>query len=317
MMPIRTSDPMRTKNATRPSRPVSVKTLGYIASTKCPPVMPVPQIGNFCHISNDCCHERSRSDVEESILKVPTRICPSSCAWVNVYKTRSFTWCGAHKGAVRVPRSTMAIRIGFRGARNPMTLRVTTPAAKNEARDPVAMSPMAPAARRSRSGSRMVTASFVNNSPDTIASMKTRYPPRVLGSPSSFWCLSLLVCFLSWNGIGQEQDTIAQLKQRFDQLEEKSKWSEAIALAEKIVALTKEKHGEQHPETVDAMHSLARMLNNNDDHPRAEQLWQTTLALEEQLFGKDSPQAARSLRTLGNLTWSRGEYEKAEELLQR
>src|SRR2546425_6015610 len=67
MTPIRTSDPMRTKNATRPSRPVSVKILGYIASTKGPPVMPVPQIGNFRHISNDCCHERSRSDVEVSI----------------------------------------------------------------------------------------------------------------------------------------------------------------------------------------------------------------------------------------------------------
>src|SRR6266516_5243014 len=137
-----------------------------------------------------------------------------------------------------------------------------------------------------------------------------RYYAQGASQMVSFWGLPLLVCFLSWNGIGQEQDTIAQLKQRFDQLEEKSKWSEAIALAEKIVALTKEKHGEQHPETVDAMHSLARMLNNNDDHPRAEQLWQTTLAIEEQLFGKDAAQAARSLRTLGNLTWSRGEYEK-------
>src|SRR6266566_1491051 len=68
----------------------------------------------------------------------------------------------------------------------------------------------------------------------------------------SFWCLSLLVCFLSWNAIAEEQDPIAQLKQRCDQLEEKSKWPEAIAVAEKILSLTKEKHGEQHAETVDA-----------------------------------------------------------------
>src|SRR2546430_2473822 len=49
---------------------------------------------------------------------------------------------------------------------------------------------------------------------------------------ASFWCLSLLVCFLSWNAIAEEQDPIAQLKQRCDQLEKKSKWPEAIAVAE-------------------------------------------------------------------------------------
>ena len=81
--------------------------------------------------------------------------------------------------------STMVIRIGFRDAMNPMTLRISTPAAKNEARDNVAMSPMLPAARRSSSGSRLVTAPLVNTSPTTIANMKTRYPPSVLGSPDS------------------------------------------------------------------------------------------------------------------------------------
>src|SRR2546425_1660724 len=65
---------MRTRNATRPSRPVSVRTLGYIASIKGPPVIPVPQIGYLCHNSNDWCHERSRSDVEVSIVNAPRRI---------------------------------------------------------------------------------------------------------------------------------------------------------------------------------------------------------------------------------------------------
>src|SRR5207244_4075918 len=106
----------RTMNATRPSRPVSAKTRGYMASRNGPPVTPVPHSGNFFHNSNDCCHERSRSDVEVSILKVPRRICPSSCSWVNVYEIRSFTACAAHRGVERIPRSTMVIRIGFRGA---------------------------------------------------------------------------------------------------------------------------------------------------------------------------------------------------------
>ena len=138
-----------------------------------------------------------------------------------------------------------------------------------------------------------------------------------ISKSASFWFLSLLVCFFCWNGLAQGQDPLAQLKQQCDQLERNSKWSEAIAVAEKILALTEEKHGEEHAETVDAMHTLARLVNCNDDHPRDEQLWQRTLAIEEKLFGMDSPEAARSLRTLGNLSSYRGEYEKAEELLQR
>src|SRR2546426_11308372 len=90
-MLIRKIDQMRTKKATRPSRPVSIKILGYIASIKSPPVTPVPQTGNFFHNANDWCHERSRSDVEVSNRNAPIRICPSVSSWVNVYKTRSFT----------------------------------------------------------------------------------------------------------------------------------------------------------------------------------------------------------------------------------
>src|SRR5207237_4189855 len=124
---------------------------------------------------------------------------------------------------------------------------------------------------------------------------------------ASFWCRSVLVCFLCcWNSIAQEQDPLAQLRQQCDQLERNSKWSEAVAVAEKILTLTKGKNGEQHAETVEAMHTLARMLNNNEARSRAEQVWQKTLALEEMLFGKESPQAARSLRMLGNVTSSKG-----------
>src|SRR5438552_3295447 len=89
---------------------------------------------------------------------------------------------------------------------------------------------------------------------------------------ASFWCTSLLICFFCWHGIAQEQDPMAQLKKQCDQLERNSKWSEAVAVAEKILALAKEKHGEQHAETVEAMHTLARMLNNNEAGPRAEQI---------------------------------------------
>src|SRR5882672_11632772 len=57
---------------------------------------------------------------------------------------------------------------------------------------------------------------------------------------ASFWCLYLLVCFLSWNAIADEQHPIVQLKQRCDQLERDSKWSEAISVAEKLLALITE-----------------------------------------------------------------------------
>src|SRR5438876_181598 len=94
---------------------------------------------------------------------------------------------------------------------------------------------------------------------------------------ASFCCRSLIICVFWWHGIAQEQDPMAQLKQQCDQLERNSKWSEAVAVAEKILALAKEKQGEQHAETVEAMHTLARMLNNNEAGPRAEQVWQKTL----------------------------------------
>src|SRR6266516_3524516 len=138
-----------------------------------------------------------------------------------------------------------------------------------------------------------------------------------ISKSASFWFLSLLVCFFCWNGLAQGQDPLAQLKQQCDQLERNSKWSEAIAVAEKILTLTKEKQGEQHGDTVDAMHTLGRMVNNSGDGLRAQLIWEKTLALEERLFGRESPQAARSLRMLGNVTSFRGEYEKAEQLLQR
>src|SRR2546425_8829057 len=157
----------------------------------------------------------------------------------------------------------------------------------------------------------------IQNLPHECPSSFLRSFSDGISKSASFWCLSLLVCFLSWSGIAQEQEPLAQLNQQCDELERNSKWPEAVAVAEEIVTLTKEKHGDRHAETVDAMHTLARMLNNNGDVLRAQLIWQKTLALEEQLFGSESPQAARSLRMLGNITSFRGEYEKAEALLHR
>src|SRR5206468_6269716 len=102
--------------------------------------------------------------------------------------------------------------------------------------------------------------------------------PKITCRSVSPCLFSLLICFLCWNGIAQEQEPLAELKHQCDQLERNFNWSQAIVVAEKILALTKDRHGEEHAETVDAMHTLARLLNCNGDHPRDEQLWQKTLA---------------------------------------
>src|SRR5947207_14784379 len=104
----------------------------------------------------------------------------------------------------------------------------------------------------------------IQNHPNECPSSFLRSFAEGTSQVASFWSLSLLVCLLSWNGIADEQDPLAQLKQQCDQLERNSKWSEAVAVAEKILALAKEKYGEQQAETVEAMHNMARMLKNNE-----------------------------------------------------
>ena len=130
------------KNAQIPSNPASVSTRGYMASIKGPPVTPMPQSGDFFQTSTECCQDLSRSDVDVSTRIRPTLICPSSLGCVNVYSTRSTTAFGATIGTANTPINKSDTSTGLRRRRINRKPIVTTPAARNDARDSVAWSAM-------------------------------------------------------------------------------------------------------------------------------------------------------------------------------
>jgi tetratricopeptide (TPR) repeat protein len=99
-----------------------------------------------------------------------------------------------------------------------------------------------------------------------------------LRTPSTFVALVCVIVMLLAPGVssvgsGQpaaQEESPAELNQRILKLYQQGKYKEAIPLAEKLVALTRQMKGEDDPDTAQSLNNLAVLYQYMGDYAKAE-----------------------------------------------
>jgi CHAT domain-containing protein/tetratricopeptide (TPR) repeat protein len=113
------------------------------------------------------------------------------------------------------------------------------------------------------------------------------------------------------------RDEATQLAERVETLRSAGKYREAIALAERCVALRESALGLMHPDVAHSLDRLGELYRVLGDYERAEPMHVRALAIAENMRGPEHPDVARSLHHLAELHRVRGAYSKAEPLFAR
>ena len=108
-----------------------------------------------------------------------------------------------------------------------------------------------------------------------------------------------------------------RLDEQISKLYGEGKYSAAIPLAQRALALREQGLGPAHPSVATSLNNLAALYKEQGGYEQAEFLYQRGLALREQVLGPMHPDVAISLNNLALLYQAQGAYGQAEPLLQR
>jgi tetratricopeptide (TPR) repeat protein/CHAT domain-containing protein len=116
----------------------------------------------------------------------------------------------------------------------------------------------------------------------------------------------------------QGADDLAALRTQVRQLYNEGKYAAAIPIAERYVALARQKHGEDHIEFATAISWLAGLYEHGQGrYAEAEALLKRAIAINEKVLGRDHPDVADALNNLAVLYRVQGRYADAEPLYKR
>ena len=104
---------------------------------------------------------------------------------------------------------------------------------------------------------------------------------------------------------------------RFRELHWSGQQDQAAKLAERYVALAKERYGADQPGVVPALVEAATLFELQGNVPKAEALLKETLKIRTAAFGPRSPEVADSAFALGRLYATAGRNKQAERMLKR
>ncbi len=108
-----------------------------------------------------------------------------------------------------------------------------------------------------------------------------------------------------------------KLNKRAIQLYQQRKYASAISLAERALAIRQKILGNNHPDVVVSLNSLAFLYSSQGRYSQAEPLSQQALQITKRLFKGDHPRVATSLNNLAFLYSRQGRYSQAEPLYQQ
>jgi len=108
-----------------------------------------------------------------------------------------------------------------------------------------------------------------------------------------------------------------RLNEQVRKLYQEGKYSEAIPLAERALAIRKLALGNQHPDVATSLDNLALLYQNQGRYAEAEPLYQQALAIVKLALGDKHPDVATSLNNLAELYRNQGRYAEAEPLYQQ
>jgi CHAT domain-containing protein/Tfp pilus assembly protein PilF len=95
------------------------------------------------------------------------------------------------------------------------------------------------------------------------------------------------------------------------------KYAEAVAPAERALAIREKFLGENHVEVAEILNELGAIFFRRGDYAQAERFFQRALAISEKVLGEDHLEVARPLNNLAFIYQTRGDSQRAEPLLRR
>ncbi|WP_238178440.1 CHAT domain-containing tetratricopeptide repeat protein [Calothrix sp. 336/3] len=110
---------------------------------------------------------------------------------------------------------------------------------------------------------------------------------------------------------------VEKLTQQVLTLIQQGKYTEAIPLLEKVLAILEKVLGKEHPDVANSLNSLAALYYSQGNYSKAELLLVRSLAIREKVLGGEHPDVAGSLNSLAALYYFQGNYSKAEPLYVR
>jgi CHAT domain-containing protein/tetratricopeptide (TPR) repeat protein len=127
----------------------------------------------------------------------------------------------------------------------------------------------------------------------------------------AFLSLSLTITTIA------QTDDLEELKRRVEELRSAGKLQDAVAPAERMTELTKERFGDNHPDHAKALLALARIYQSLSRFNEAEPLYKSSLATMEAQLGEDDRGTSEARNFLALFYRSRGRYVESEALLKR
>ncbi|MFP5271839.1 CHAT domain-containing tetratricopeptide repeat protein [Coleofasciculus sp.] len=115
-------------------------------------------------------------------------------------------------------------------------------------------------------------------------------------------------------------DDLAEADQLFEQVEQlydQGKYNEAIPLAERMLRLYQNVHGEDHLDISYSLNYLGLLYQNQGRYSEAEPFYRQALEMYKRLLGEEHPDVAASLHNLAALYDSQGRYSDAEPLFRQ
>jgi tetratricopeptide (TPR) repeat protein/CHAT domain-containing protein len=125
------------------------------------------------------------------------------------------------------------------------------------------------------------------------------------------------VVVLATVATAQQADEATALNTQSLKLFNEGKYSEAIPLAQRALAMREKALGPDHPDVAVSLNNLATLYNAQDRYAEAEPLFKRALAIHEKAQGPDHPDVGTSLANLAALYQDEGRYAEAEPLFRR
>ena len=113
----------------------------------------------------------------------------------------------------------------------------------------------------------------------------------------------------------QSDETVDALNAKVEELHKVGKYTEAVPIAQRAVALAEEQS--DHSAVARSLEKLAVLYHRQGRHTEAEPLYRRALAIREMAGGLDHPDVGTTLNGLAVVVHSLGRYEEAEPLLKR
>ena len=110
--------------------------------------------------------------------------------------------------------------------------------------------------------------------------------------------LGLVTAIGPFGARAQGADDLAALRDQVSQLHGQGRYAEAAPVAERYVALARQKHGEGDPEFATAVYWVAKLHGEHGRYAEAESLFKRALAIVEEKLGPDHAQVGDILSHL-------------------